>query len=475
MDGYDPQLALGYPEPDAWEPQRGGSFSAASEAVLAGFIWLPSLLLAASLYYADAKMLAAGAVALAALLHLAFRPFVAVLVLVFLIYMDWAVHILPGVTSPGKLFGLFALVVSLPRIAAAVRQPKWDPLVPWLVVFLLYGLLVTPMASHPAFAALRWLTLPLVFGQILLVAVQVTTWRRLNVLLVVIVLCSLLTTGLLIQGGQAVRNIETVERETLTSELATTIANINEIATRLGLGVAAALYLFLRRRGLLWKLAMTASILIISVGVLATKSRSVLAAILLAVMVAIMFSKLALSRRIGLVAAILVLSIIGYVALTGAGIGFGGVMRHMQQGFEEGSESGGRLIYWRGYINAFLASGMLGNGFKFAQFTRAYRETAGLPRVAHNDFFQILGDLGLVGVITFVGIHLHIYRRIRRADLPWERVCAVLLIGILVGSGFAHSFFYNRHYGLGLGVVVAILHLCERQREHMAWDAQAQT
>ena len=82
--------------------------------------------------------------------------------------------------------------------------------------------------------------------------------------------------------------------------------------------------------------------------------------------------------------------------------------------------------------------------------------------------------LGLVGLVCFFGLHVHLFRRIRRVTEIWPQFFLLCYLIFIVLAGMTHTNFYSKYYGLTLGVIFVVLRIDEARREAAYLPAAAE-
>jgi O-antigen ligase len=172
--------------------------------------------------------------------------------------------------------------------------------------------------------------------------------------------------------------------------------------------IALAFHQTTSRRDLRWLLLGVMAVLVVSL--LRTESRGGLLAIVVCAVIAIAFGG-ALRRKILItIGAIAVASVVYFAAFASAG----STHRVLDLG-TSGSASSGRTELWGVALKAFRAHPLAGVGagnfpvvepvyatFTNANLTKPYLELD-LGEVVHNTYLHVLAELGVVGIVLFLG------------------------------------------------------------------------
>ena len=84
---------------------------------------------------------------------------------------------------------------------------------------------------------------------------------------------------------------------------------------------------------------------------------------------------------------------------------------------------------------------------------------------AHNNIIQLAGDYGIVGIVCFVGLQIHLLRRILRMRQAWHKFYVLCLLLFINFAGMTESDIHLKYFGLTLAIIFVVLRLDERLRE----------
>lgn len=158
------------------------------------------------------------------------------------------------------------------------------------------------------------------------------------------------------------------------------------------------------------------------------------------------------SKRRWLVAAVMALSLIGFVALTSDTITQKYVERTSTIGeYEQDGSARGRLNAWATSWNVFLDYPVFGVGpDNLVLVFRRYSPDVDRFRVAHNAYFQLLAECGLPGVLLFLCVlaaALWQMERLRRsASAPFWAQTLARMLQISIAAYMLGSMFLNTAY-----------------------------
>lgn len=219
-------------------------------------------------------------------------------------------------------------------------------------------------------------------------------------------------------------------------------------------------------KGQLRRIGLVAAIVLLAVAILMLKGRSVYIATFGALVAGVMMLKGAgLAKRVVLTAVFFVIGAIVMFSFVKLGLLGKGVEQRIASIGEEGVEAGRRFDYWMAHIDAFFATGFRGRGFHTMELTAE----SGY-HVAHSDIFAILGEMGIIGIIAFLGLHIHLFRRMRRLDDIWIKMFCLMSWTFLIVAGLAGNDFTQKYYTIVFAFILAGIRITEAERaQHTLW------
>ncbi len=443
--------------------QKGHSGSQAMSVLMLLAIWFPAAAFALMFWAIDLPYFAVAVAGIAMLLHGLLRPSVAFYILIFALYFDWALYA-GFAASFGKFVGAFVALACLPRIVDAIRSRPWDPAAKWVLLLVGYAALLVPLFPGPKLGGLiQWLRMPLIYGMILMAAVIFDRPAKVRWLIYVIVVTSILMAFVWVFGDVGLEAMETEQRSTMTTDIMAQHATGNEMGRLMALGFFGALYLLLQFRSPMIRIGSVAALGVIGLGLVLTKGRVIYLSVALALIVALLLSKLPWSRRLLLVGLIVLFGAAGVVLIDLMGWTGEGIVARFMSIFDPSDPSGARARlsrfgYWSAYWDAAVRRAFVGYGF---YGTREFTGTS----IAHNDVITIMGDLGLVGLIAFFGLHVSLFRRLRGMRHRWLQFYVTTVWSFILFAGLTQTDFYTRHYGLSLALLIVLIRLDEQYRE----------
>jgi hypothetical protein len=446
--------------------------SDAGVKLLGWLIWVPTILIFSMLWMSELRLLAILVAAAGVGFHSIMNTRVAVYGLILAILFE---HIIgTGISwfSLSKMMGVWAFVVSTPKILRAIgNQKPMDPLAKWILLFVMMGFLSTMLSPEPAFSLKMLLTMILIYSLPLLVNVNVVEWQHYRMAMIVLIAGGLVLAAQFIKGGGSAE-LASWERYGAESVLGEAHSEVNEVARLMGMGAFSTIFLFFITKRFLWKPLCIGAGVLLCIGVVMTQSRACYVAIPLATVIGIWFV-----RRVGMTARLTVTgTAVGLTVLIfvlGTMVGFAGtaIEKRLASIFDP-EDIGGRGIrfqLWEGYTKSSLRRGMVvGYGLYTTQLDPVNRQYGAIGS-AHSDVFHILGDLGIFGLAFFIGIHACLVRRIFRIN-PWrQQYVAWMLWLFLIICGVFETDFMRKCYGLGLALILVMIRLSEQDEEDYRW------
>jgi len=468
FDRIEPMLAghdgYGYSDPPMQIEERKSS-----SLVLPVLIWIPGVLGAAVFGAFGRTEVALIFVAISCLLHIVINPRVAIYALLVSIVANQLIGFIPTLGTIARAMGIVAGIVSMPRIFQAMSSGHRDPLVKWIFLFIVWGLVVTVQSSAILYSFILWTTVLLVYSMPLVIAVQLDSRRYLKTALIFVLLVTLLLAAMLIRAGADVAEVyERAELAAITEEAAN---DINEQARLMSFGVFVTIYLFYMARSTISKLACVAVGLLLCAGVLVSKSRACYLGVPLAVISALVISRGTMLPKKVLIVLVVVGLIIATPLVAQTGILGSGIQERFDSIFQEGIGAGHRTQIWYGYFMTSLYTGLVGNGVGGTRISpyRTQYDTSRL--IAHNDALTILGDMGVLGLSLFVGMFVCLFRRVWKLSNKRDQSFGLMILVFMIAAGITQTDFYRKYYGLALSVVVVVIRLSEAEDRQRLPDA----
>ena len=125
-----------------------------------------------------------------------------------------------------------------------------------------------------------------------------------------------------------------------------------------------------------------------------------------------------------------------------------------------GFNDNGRYGFWRYFYNAFKEAPVFGNGFY--HFYYGYQHTTFAPTFAHNTIMQLLGSMGVVGLVSFLVYRaftfIPFFKKFTLTKLFLFGSCAVLIFESWIDNFIfliTPTFVYN------VCIILAVMH-CEQ-------------
>jgi O-antigen ligase len=446
-------------EPLEWSDEQ--PLHQSGDLLIGAAIWVPILAMVAPLFllgYAKMGLIIAG---IAVVLHSMLRPRIAVYILIMMVPAEWMVSVIPQVTTITKLLGVLALAVSIQKIIMVTFNRRWNPVVKWVVILLLWTTTSLIWSAFRLIAASYLLTLILVWGMPLLICIQLENRKFLRQGLFLFVVSCLMSSSLFIMSSDVRSTVSSGyvrgEARTLVGEEG--VAEVNLLARCFAIGIFISTFFIITDKNLFRRVFFSMVILVLTMGIILTKSRAVYLFTVPAMVCGILLLKGGgLGKRT--ILAILIGSLVAIIAFAVIKMGFAetGVRERAESIFTEGSRTGGRDYFWREYLKAFISSGGIGKGFLQVRFTY-------VDKAAHNDLIQIMGDLGVIGLIAFLGIHFCLFRQMMKVNDIWLKMLCIMIWSFIVLAGMVETDFIRKYYGMAIGLIFAMTRLDEAERQ----------
>lgn len=299
-------------------------------------------------------------------------------------------------TSVEWVLGLLAAgaVLGTMVVRGRFQRPSGSAL--WWTVFALWATASSAWAINPELVFRR---LPTIFSLLVLYLICASTRFEERELKVVALLsiaggcAAALYTTLLLHAGATIGNA--ISRNSMV--WGDRAADPNDLALSLLLPLALSLGGFLFMRKGYARTMMLMAFALISYAVLLTLSRGALVSLLVMMIVFVRYMPRSLRRRL-----LIPLSMFGAAVLAMSAI----ILTRLALGINTGGA--GRLDIWTAGLQAIKEHGLFGAGLD--NFPLAYNQVAGfasqyrgMARAAHNIFLNVWVELGLPGLLLFIG------------------------------------------------------------------------
>lgn len=437
--------------------------TAGSINMLAVLIWMPVLFVGGTAVAVGFPVAGVTLVAIVLLIHSLLVPRVAIYALVASIPLEWIIVVMPGVTTAAKLVGGLALLVSLPKLLPSLSPARWDPCVKWILVLTLWSLCGVLWADYPGLTLLGSQSLALVWGVPILICLHITTWGEARNVCLVLVLSTVVSSLAFLLSSDLTGIAQTFVQRSgsglVGAQRGEITFDLNTVGRLFAIGLLTSVYLITVTRGHLRRMGLLIAAIVLSLGILIVKGRAVWLATPAAMIGALLLLRYGrLSVRLSIAGLILMIgSVVFIVAIKFGFVGEGTSQRFFSI-FEEGTGAGNRMVLWRAHLSAFFNTGFIGAGLNQTKMT-----AESLFHVAHNDWLDIAGDLGAIGLICFLGLHIGLGRRIwRLRDVSTRLFCLMIWLFILM-AGMTQRDFVRKYYPLAVGMVIVHIRLQERR------------
>jgi O-antigen ligase len=361
----------------------------------------------------------------------------------------------PALLASVLAAGLYLLLQSGQRRMHLLRSPMTT----CMLALLVWGGLSVPFALHQGIAFQFWTDFARTVLMALVIAGSVRGGPDLSRLMLVYFGVTVLYTGVVLSRFQLGADDWRLGR----------LYNYdaNDLATLIASAMPFGLYFLLGQRRLVVRVLAVAGLAILGVGMIRSGSRGGLIA-LLAVVAFVLLGFTTVPVRARLVGLIAILAVV----FTSASDRYWTQMQTMlnpHRDYNLTSEAG-RLQIWDrglGYMMAHPVFGVGGQNFGVAEGTispLARRRERGIGvrwGAAHNTFIQVGAELGVPGMLLFIGVIATAFRSLRRvtrrsaragpaaADLSrLSQALTAALIGFVVGSFFLSLAYMDMLYTL---------------------------
>lgn len=433
----------------------------AKELLLTVAIWLPTLLISGIFILLGLPVISVGIAAIAATAHTLLRSSFPVYLLIFIIPIDWMITVIANVTTVSKLVGMIAVILSTPKIITAVFR-KWDPCVYWILSLIVWAGIGITWARYPLLALLPWQTMILLWaGLPLLFCAHIKTRVAIEgVLLVFIAGCLISSVGIL--SSRDIRaTLWGQERAKVTSFVGAKVEeseDMNIVGRYLSVAVIISVYMIIVSKSMVKRLPFLGGIIILTAAIILLKGRAIYLALPGAILAGIIMLRGAgIGKRFIIVFAVVIVGlVVGFIVIKAGFLGTA-IQQRFESIFEQNVRAGGRIYYWREHIRAFFDSYFRGRGLGMVRWTSTSR------KVAHNDWFSIMGDLGLIGLIAFFGFHLTLFIRMQRMTDIWPKFLCLMIWSFMIMAGMTESDYLNKHYALSISMILLNIRYAELQ------------
>jgi len=432
--------------------------------LLSIMVWIATALMLAILVAIGQPLVAVGVFVVVLVGHSLFQPRVAIYVLVAIIPLDWAVSVIPRVTTLSKVIGLIALLVTLPRLIQKAASFKWDPSVKWMVIMFIWATFGCFWAPLLWYAGLALQQAILAWGMALLICLHLTSRSFLQMAMVVLVVSCFVSSLLILKSNDPHKATQQQDKRVQAKALvggegANLKMKANYPSRQAAIGVFTCIYFLLATRGMVKRVMLLMAIIVMCIAIILMKGRMVYLALPAAFVGAVVLLKGGgLLKRVLIV---LVVTIVGglttFVAIK-LGVFGEGIANRFSSISEEGMMAGKRGELWAAYFNEFINSRLVGGGYRVMHF-----RAESYYGHAHNDWFQIMGELGIIGLVCFFAFHLNVFRRILRIDRIWDKMWALSVWLFIILAALTETDQNHKYYTLTLALVLSMVRLSESE------------
>jgi O-antigen ligase len=454
---------LGYYYPEAVDESQDPRLK--SMNMVAAALWGGGVLGAVVSVVAGQTKVALGIITLVGFSDTLLRPRVCIYSLIGAILMMQMVGgLIPGAATGAKVVGMWVVILSIPRLLRSVDVKRIDPAFKWIAGFVILGVITFPLSPNPFYSLLNSFTLLQVYMLPAVVGVWLTCRRYRSTAIIVLVGFGVILAVQQIRVGSP-DVTETYRRVEAATFTAGAEVDVNEMARLMSIGVFSTIYLFLSQKGMMKKALWAFLGLVLCVAVVVSKSRACYVGIPAAVIMGILLaSRAKITKRLTAVFSAMLLTVV--VFFVGSQFGFMGIgtKERFESIYKTGTKAGLRDVYWRAYVLTSARRAFIPYGLSGVRFSESANRMGTTGHVAHNDVIEILGDLGLPGLVLFLGMHVHLFRRIRRMQVPWDQMLAWMFWIFLLVGGLSQTDYIRKYYGLTVALLLVFIRLDEKYR-----------
>jgi hypothetical protein len=455
---------------DEWEQEeiRPAERTIAGESLLTAIIWFPGLLVTAVFTLAGMAHFAVFTLAITGLVHTIARPAFPVYLLLFVIPLDWMVSVIAQVTTTSKIIAVFALVVSLPKILSTITK-KWDTCAYWIAALIGWAGISMFWSNIPTVSFIVFQTMVLLWvGLPLLLNVHLKTRVAIRGALLVFVLGCLISSIAILATKDVHSILRGSQREHIQAIAGDPMGahrseDPNILGRYMAVAVLICLYMIFTSRNIFGWLFYTAASFLLIVVIIILKGRAVYVSLPGAILMGIVLLRGAgLGKRLLVLFGCCVLAIILMVMVVKFGFFGEGIQKRFESVFTQGVHAGRRWDLWKVHMQAFSDTAWLGRGLGMMRYSSS------INQVAHNDWIDILGNLGIVGFIAFLGFHATLFVRIRRISNMTSKMFCLMVWCFIILAGMTQTDYKSKYYLLSIIMVLLTI----RYEESYGWQDQ---
>jgi probable O-glycosylation ligase (exosortase A-associated) len=417
------------------------------------------------------------AVVLGSIPFIFYRPYIGVLVYVWLSVMN--PHQLAWGFAHDFQFAFIIAVVTLTSalFSPSLRRPPFSALSVLLVLFIVWTGITTMYALFPSESLDKWITLVKTFVMAFLIPMLFRTKEELRKLIWVVVV-SIAYFG--VKGGSWI--LLTGGADRVWGPPTSYIEDNNALAIAIVMIIPLMRYLQITSPHKYVRLGLVVTMLLCGVAVLGTYSRGALLAA--SAMVSVLWWKGGRKALFTVLAAVAIILALSYMPENW--------YKRMDTilNYEVDDSATARLNVWVTMFNLAKDRPVLGGGFEVAKqevFDRYSPSTKFPPQVAHSIYFQALGEHGFVGLALYLLLYLTFWRNASalarsgkdEPDLAWARhlgrMMQVSAAGFLVGGAFLSLVNFDVPYYLMGVMMVAVALMKSESRSTASPEPSLQT
>jgi hypothetical protein len=376
--------------------------------------------------------------------------------------LEWLVAVNPEVTSVTKLIAVWVLLMSLTKLLRAIFSGRWDPCAKWILLLIGWSFLSILWARDTWACFYYLITMVLVWSLPLLFCIHLNNRKALQIGLAFYIIACLFSCIVFIKVG----DIYSLTGTATSRSMAMSVFGAKDVyyETNLfprffALVIFICIYFIMTLKNSLIKVSLALIVPLMCIGIILAKGRMIYIAVPGALLAGvILLGGGGISKRALLIIVVGILAAATIYVAGNLGLLGGGIEERFQSIFAKGASSGlgQRKDLWGGYLRAFLSSGGFGKGLNQVRWS--------VGNVAHNDWIDIMGDLGLIGLFAFFGLHFCLFRRIMRVNHIWSKLLCLTMWSFIILAALTETDYLRKYYTMAIGLIIATVRIDEAER-----------
>lgn len=399
------------------------------------------------------------------------KPEAGVLLLLTLMPLEDALAVIPRSLSTVRIVGAYVVCAFLIHGLVGRRIRLNDPFIKRQAILVAIMLVSVLLSGYPT-EAMVGMQSPIAYLAFTVLTISlVRDWRMVESALVFLfiggVAGAALAIGMLLLGVESALSYQPGRLS------AGEISDPNFFALAISSGLMVMPFMLSRFRNVLARALIAGGAILIVAAIIRSYSRSAWTAVALAFPLAFWLGSRSLSGRVVKTLGFILLALMILALAVRAGwIGEGIQERFMTIG--EGARAGGRINIWHVCLRSILEHPILGVGndlFDFVSYDIATRYNIPLPgergRDPHNSFLNIMVELGLIGMVTFLAVLIYTWRGLRRLPLSPMRGTLLGIFVLTMMGGMAQTNVTKKAFWMPLALAAAAITVFRRQQSEL--------